>query len=108
MKKKNNKFYKIELPMLILERIVKISQKYNLKILEDVCQAHGSLYKGKKLGTFGDVSVFSFNPHKTISTLGNGGAINFNQKQFRERQKSGCFFMVKDRYQNDTVVYEKG
>ena len=91
IEKKITKNTKVILPVHMygvpseMNTIKKISQKYNLKILEDVCQAHGSLYKGKKLGTFGDVSVFSFNPHKTISTLGNGGAINFNQKQFREK-----------------------
>ncbi len=67
-----------------MEAVRKIAKKYKLKILEDVCQAHGSTYKGKKLGTFGDVSSFSFNPHKTISTLGGGGAINFNRKEFRK------------------------
>lgn len=67
-----------------MEGITGIARKHNLKILEDVCQAHGGMYKGKKLGRWGDLSVHSFNPHKTISTLGGGGSINFDNENFRE------------------------
>lgn len=66
-------------------RIKKIADKYNLKIIEDVCQAHGSQVNGRRLGSFGDIGTFSFNPHKNISTLGNGGALTFNDVRIREK-----------------------
>ena len=63
-----------------MTEIVKISKKYNIKIIEDASEALGSYYKKKHLGTFGDIGVVSFNGNKIITT-GGGGAIltnNFN------------------------------
>ena len=56
-----------------MDRITAICKKHNLKLIEDVAQACGGSYKGKKLGTFGDVGCFSFQYHKII-TAGEGGA----------------------------------
>ncbi len=63
--------------------ILELAKQHNLKILEDACQAHGSEYQNKKLGSFGDIGCFSFNFRKTISTFGEGGAINFNSKKIK-------------------------
>lgn len=56
-----------------MDRITDICRKHNLKLIEDVAQACGGFYKGKMLGTFGDVGCFSFQYHKII-TAGEGGA----------------------------------
>ncbi|MCE5198737.1 DegT/DnrJ/EryC1/StrS family aminotransferase [bacterium] len=56
-----------------MDRIVAICKKHNLKLIEDVAQACGGSYKGKALGTFGDVGCFSFQYPKII-TAGEGGA----------------------------------
>lgn len=56
-----------------MDRITAICKQHNLKLVEDVAQACGGSYKGKKLGTFGDVGCFSFQFHKII-TAGEGGA----------------------------------
>lgn len=56
-----------------MDRIVAICRKHNLKLIEDVAQACGGSYKGKRLGTFGDIGCFSFQYHKII-TAGEGGA----------------------------------
>lgn len=53
-------------------------------LIEDACQSFGSKYKGKYLGTFGKVGVFSFSPHKIITT-GQGGAIITNDKEIYEK-----------------------
>jgi 8-amino-3,8-dideoxy-alpha-D-manno-octulosonate transaminase len=55
-----------------MDRIVAICKKHNLKLIEDVAQACGGSYKGKMLGTIGDVGCFSFQYHKII-TAGEGG-----------------------------------
>jgi dTDP-4-amino-4,6-dideoxygalactose transaminase len=47
-----------------LDEIVEICRRYGVGVLEDACQAHGSLYKEKKVGSFGDVSAFSFHLRK--------------------------------------------
>ncbi|MCL4378641.1 MAG: DegT/DnrJ/EryC1/StrS family aminotransferase [Actinobacteria bacterium] len=67
-----------------MEKINHIAQKYNLKVLEDSCQADGGSYKDKRLGSWGDVGAFSFNDFK-ILTCGEGGAIVTNDTKIYER-----------------------
>ena len=62
-----------------LDQLLKISNKYNLDIIEDSTEALGSRYKNKHVGTFGKFGVFSFNGNKIIST-GGGGVIVTNMK----------------------------
>ena len=65
-----------------MEKIMNISNKYNLKIIEDCSQAHGSMIGKKYVGTFGHISVFSFCQDKIISTGGEGGMIATNNKNY--------------------------
>lgn len=58
--------------------IKKIAKKFNLKIIEDASQAHGSQYRAKKPGFFSDVATFSFYPTKNLGAIGEGGAILTN------------------------------
>lgn len=57
-----------------MDGILEIAQKYNLKVIEDAAQAHGAVYKGKKIGSIGDFGCFSFYPTKNMTT-GEGGKI---------------------------------
>jgi dTDP-4-amino-4,6-dideoxygalactose transaminase len=57
-----------------IDRIMKIARKHNLKVVEDVAQANGGSFKGKKLGSFGDVGCFSLQFHKVV-TSGEGGIL---------------------------------
>ena len=61
-----------------MDKLLNISNKYKLKIIEDCAQAHGAIYKGKKVGSIGDVATFSFYPGKNLGALGDGGAICTN------------------------------
>ena len=58
-----------------MDEINTIAKKYNLKVIEDACQAVGAEYKGKKTGTLGDITCFSFFPTKNLGCAGDGGAI---------------------------------
>lgn len=68
-----------------MEPIMKIANKHNLYVIEDCAQAHGALYKGKKVGTFGNASGFSFYPGKNLGALGDGGAAITNNKELANK-----------------------
>lgn len=55
-----------------MDRVMAIARRHNLKVIEDACQAHGALFKGKKVGTFGDCAAFSLNQNKCLCS-GEGG-----------------------------------
>lgn len=63
-----------------MDEIIKIAKRYNLKVIEDAAQAHGSLYKGKKAGNLSDAAAFSFYPGKNLGALGDAGAVVTNNK----------------------------
>jgi perosamine synthetase len=60
-----------------MDEILEIAREYNLKVIEDCAEALGSEYKGKKVGSIGDIGVFSFHGTKTMTT-GEGGMIVTN------------------------------
>lgn len=64
-----------------MDRIMEIAKKNNLYVIEDCAQAHGATYKGKKVGSFGDVAGFSFYPGKNLGALGDAGAVVTNNKK---------------------------
>ena len=61
-----------------MQEIMEIASDKGLKVVEDACQAHGSLYKGKKAGAIGDIGCFSFYPTKNMTVGGDGGMITTN------------------------------
>ena len=65
-----------------LDPILKFVKQKKLYLIEDCSQAHGAIYKGKKVGSFGDISTWSFCQDKIISTGGEGGMISTNNKKF--------------------------
>ncbi|MCU0342228.1 MAG: DegT/DnrJ/EryC1/StrS family aminotransferase [Ignavibacterium sp.] len=67
-----------------MDIILSIAKKHNLFIIEDCAEAFGSLYKGKHVGTFGDISTFSFFGNKTITT-GEGGMVVTNNSDLHDR-----------------------
>lgn len=70
---------------LIMDKLMDIKEKYNLKLIEDATEALGSYYKegryaGKHCGTIGDIGVYSFNANKIITTGGGGMVVSNDQK----------------------------
>ena len=70
-----------------MSEILKLTKKYNIKLIEDCSQAHGAEFKGKKVGNFGDIGTFSFYPTKNLGAFGDSGAIVTNKKIFYEKAK---------------------
>jgi dTDP-4-amino-4,6-dideoxygalactose transaminase len=69
-----------------MDEIMAIARKYNLKVIEDACHGPLSEYKGKKLGTIGDVGCFSFFSNKNIST-GEGGMLITNNEEMAKKAR---------------------
>ncbi len=67
-----------------MDRIMEIAKKHNLFVIEDCCQACGAKYKGRRVGTFGDIAAYSLNIFKTI-TSGDGGAVLTNDYSLYQR-----------------------
>ncbi|MBS1187126.1 MAG: DegT/DnrJ/EryC1/StrS aminotransferase family protein [Burkholderiaceae bacterium] len=59
------------------DRIYAIAEKYRLRVIEDAAQSQGANWRGKELGTFGDLIIFSFHPNKNMTT-GEGGCLVMN------------------------------
>lgn len=61
-----------------MDEILFLAKKHKLYVIEDAAQAHGALYKGKNIGTLGDLACFSFYPGKNLGAYGDAGAIVTN------------------------------
>jgi len=70
--------------MCKMDEIMKIANKYNLKVIEDSAQSIGSEYKGKRAGSYGDLATFSFFPTKNLGTYGDGGMITTSNPEYAD------------------------
>jgi len=86
-----------------MDEIVRICKKYNLKLVEDCAQAHGAMYKGKKVGTFGDIGCFSFYPSKNLGAFGDAGAVVVNDEILANEFKIFRNYGSERRYYNKVV-----
>lgn len=68
-----------------MDLINAIAKKYNIKVIEDAAQAHGALFKGKKVGSLSDAAGFSFYPGKNLGALGDGGAVVTNDEKLAKK-----------------------
>lgn len=68
-----------------MDKIMDIAKRHNLYVIEDCCQAVGSTYKGKKVGSFGDIGCYSFYPTKNLGTMGDGGMAVTNSEYLKNR-----------------------
>jgi dTDP-4-amino-4,6-dideoxygalactose transaminase len=64
-----------------MDPILEIAAKHGIPVIEDACQAHGALYKGRKAGTLGVAGCFSFYPGKNLGALGEAGGVTTNSKE---------------------------
>ncbi|MFF2018154.1 DegT/DnrJ/EryC1/StrS family aminotransferase [Paenibacillus sp. NPDC058177] len=89
-----------------MDPIMAIAKKHNLFVIEDAAEAHGAMYKGKVVGSIGDVGTFSFFGNKVIST-GEGGMITTNDAALAEKMRllRGQGMSPERRYWFDVVGY---
>ncbi|MBO7171039.1 MAG: DegT/DnrJ/EryC1/StrS family aminotransferase [Clostridia bacterium] len=92
-----------------MEKLCALAKKYKLAIVEDACQADGGSFHGKRLGTWGDAGVYSFNFFKIISA-GEGGAVLTNRRDVMERaliyhDSSACAYFGDQMSEFSTVPF---
>ena len=68
-----------------MDEIMDLAREYGLKVIEDCAQAHGATYKGRPVGSLGDIAAFSFCQDKIITTAGEGGMITLDSDQMYQQ-----------------------
>ena len=71
-----------------MEAIMDIARDRDLKVIEDCAQAHGARYKGRPVGSFGDLATYSFYPGKNLGALGDAGALTTNSEPLASASRS--------------------
>lgn len=88
-----------------MKKIMEIAKKYNLYVVEDCAQSHGSLFNNQMSGSFGDIACFSFYPGKNLGCFGDGGAVTTNSEELYTRMKTLRNYGSNKKYHNDEVGY---
>lgn len=88
-----------------MDPINAIAEKYNLKVIEDSAQAQGATYKGRKAGSLGHASGFSFYPGKNLGAYGDAGAITTDDDQIAEKLRMLRNYGSKIKYENQHIGY---
>jgi dTDP-4-amino-4,6-dideoxygalactose transaminase len=88
-----------------VDPILEVCRKHKLPLVEDACQAHGAKYKGKPVGTFGQIACFSFYPGKNLGACGEGGALVTNNAAFATRARSLREHGSSVRYYHDEIGF---
>jgi dTDP-4-amino-4,6-dideoxygalactose transaminase len=86
-----------------LDHITQLARRYELSVVEDACQAHGAEYKGKKVGSFGEIGCFSFYPTKNLGCYGDGGIVVTNDSDLAKNVEMLRNYGQSQRYQHDVV-----
>ena len=88
-----------------MDEIMAIAKEYNLFFLEDVAQAFGGMWKGKKLGSIGNMGAFSFFPSKNLGAFGDGGMVSTNDQELAKLVIMLLKHGGKDKYNVDHIGY---
>ena len=89
-----------------MKKILYISKKYNLKIIEDCAQAQGAKLNNKYVGTFGDLGCFSFYPTKILGAYGDGGFITTNSQKLFQKIRRARFYGI-EQFDKKSKFYKK-
>lgn len=85
-----------------MDPIMALAREYSLKVIEDCAQAHGAIYKGRRVGSIGDIGAWSFCQDKIMTTGGEGGMVTTN-----DRQLWSSMWSYKDHGKSWEAVYER-
>lgn len=88
-----------------MDPILDIARRHGLRVLEDAAQAHGARYKGRRIGSHGDVVAWSFYPGKNLGALGDGGAVTTDDADLADRIRMLRNYGSKVKYVNEVRGY---
>ena len=88
-----------------MDAVNAIARKHKLSVVEDAAQAHGALYKGRRVGQFSAMSCFSFYPTKNLGAYGEGGALLTNDERLAARARSLREHAQSARYVHEEIGY---
>lgn len=88
-----------------MSKINEIAKKYNLKVIEDACQAIGAAHKSEPVGSLSDIACFSFFPTKNLGCYGDGGMMVTDDYEIYEKLKMMRFHGQRIKYENEMMGY---
>lgn len=88
-----------------MDALQQIAERHNLLIIEDACQAIGAAYKGRPVGSIGDVGCISFFPTKNLGGYGDGGIVVTNNEELADRIRLLCHHGSRRKYYHEEVGY---
>jgi dTDP-4-amino-4,6-dideoxygalactose transaminase len=88
-----------------LDPILAVAESHGVPMIEDASQAHGAMYRGRRIGTFGLAATFSFYPAKNLGAYGEGGAITTNDEHVASFARTMRAHCEGARYSHDAVGF---
>ena len=88
-----------------LDPILALAKEHGLAVIEDAAQAHGAKYKGRRIGSHGDLVTWSFYPGKNLGALGDGGAVTTNNPTIADRLRVLRNYGSRVKYHNEEIGY---
>ena len=86
-----------------MDALTAIAKTKKIKVIEDACQAHGAVYKGRRVGGLSDAGCFSFYPTKNLGALGDGGCIVTNDRDLAERLRMLRNYGQRGKYEHECI-----
>lgn len=88
-----------------MDPLMTLARERGIHVIEDVSQAHGARYRGRRAGSMGDMGVFSFYPTKPLGAYGDGGAITTNDPELDARLRRLRFYGMEKTYYSEGEGY---
>jgi dTDP-4-amino-4,6-dideoxygalactose transaminase len=88
-----------------MDIIMNLSREWDFEVLEDCSQSHGTLWNGKKTGSFGSISIFSLYPGKNLGAIGDAGIICTNNDEYHSRMVSLRNYGAVSKYHYEDIGY---
>jgi dTDP-4-amino-4,6-dideoxygalactose transaminase len=86
-----------------MDPVLEIARAHGLTVIEDACQAHGALYKGRRVGSMGGAAAFSFYPGKNLGAYGEAGAIITDEEEFAQKIRMLRDHGQRSKYYHDLI-----